>query len=135
MAKGKNAQPAPSVEEFLSAYPKQVRAVAERLRKIIERTVPEYTEAVYPGWKLIGYRVMDGSKSHYFGFIAPLADRAVLGFEYGNLLDDPHHLLTGKGKQVRQVELRTVDEIDEDALAPFVTQGAHIALTRHGSRS
>lgn len=92
-----------SVEEYLEQFPPQIRECAEELRVLISEVVPDYTEKVYHGWKLIGYRVKKGSKSFYFAFIYPAANKVVLGFEFGVLLPDPHNLLVGNGNQVRQI--------------------------------
>ncbi len=96
----------PTVKEFLSPFPPNIRVIAEHLRKLIKQAVPDVSEAVYLGWKLIGYRVKSGKDDCYFGFIAPFKDRIELGFEYGFLLSDPDHLLNKKLKQVHSVVMR-----------------------------
>jgi hypothetical protein len=50
---------APSAEEFLAAYPAQIQVLAEALRRLIRRSVPEAIERVAVGWRLIGYRAPD----------------------------------------------------------------------------
>ena len=65
----------PSPEEFLAAFPPDVQMLANELRVLVKETVPKITEAVYPGWKLIGYRVKQGRGSAYFCFIAPFENR------------------------------------------------------------
>jgi PAS domain S-box-containing protein len=79
-------RPAPSPEAFFAAFPPNIRAIAEDLRSLVKETVPSVIEAVYPGWRLIGYRVVIGKRSAYFGFIAPFEDKVFLGFEYGAFL-------------------------------------------------
>src|SRR5262245_11848174 len=78
----------PSPEQFLAAYPPAIQALAEQLRTLIKRTIPNVDEVVYVGWHLIGYRVREGSRSRYFCFVAPSPDRVALGFEYGVLLSN-----------------------------------------------
>lgn len=80
--------------------------LAERLRQLIRKVVPEVEEAGYPGWKLIGYRYR-----RYFCFIAPQTDRVCLGFEHGISLPDPDGLLEGTGKQVRYVVIRSAKDL------------------------
>jgi hypothetical protein len=119
----------PTPEQFLAAFPPKIRAIANQLRSLVEATLPNVIEAVYPGWKLIGYRIKAEGKSHYLGFIAPLADHVGLGFEHGVLLSDPDGLLEGDGKQVRQVVIRHARDIKAAALAALITEAAQVALT------
>lgn len=122
----------PSVEAFLGAYPEPVRQIAGRLRRLVRETVLDHLEAVYPGWKLVGYRVRSGARSQYFGFIAPMPDRVVLGFEYGVELSDPAGLLEGTGRQVRQVSFTEAARLDEALLGPLILEAALVAQRRKG---
>jgi hypothetical protein len=52
----------PTPEQFLFAFPPEIRDLAEQLRQTIKQTIPSIAEAVYPSWKLIGYRELDGKR-------------------------------------------------------------------------
>jgi hypothetical protein len=52
-------------EAFLATYPAAVAALAETLRQLVKASVPNVAEAVYPGWKLIGYRLLDRPGGRY----------------------------------------------------------------------
>ena len=95
----------PTPEQFLSEFAPPIKNLAQQLRRFVKHTVPNTTEAIYPGWKLIGYRVKDGHRAAHFGFVAPLDDRVLLGFECDVLLADPRQLLEGEGTQVRHVTI------------------------------
>lgn len=95
-------------EQFLAAYPPAMRAIAERLRRLVRETVPTASEHVYPGWKALGYR---DPQSGYFCGIFPQADHVRVLFEHGAALPDPDHILTGGTRQVRYIEVRDLDEI------------------------
>lgn len=92
--------------------------------------MPEISEAVYPGWKLIGYRIHTEKRSHYFCFIAPFDDFIHLGFENGTMLTDNHKILAGNGKQVRHVVIRSSADIKRVHLSPLIAEAAMIALMR-----
>jgi hypothetical protein len=117
-----------SPEAFLARYPAAMAALAETLRQLVKASVPNVAEAVYPGWKLIGYRLLDRPGGRYFCFIAPLADEVRLGFEYGVELQ-PHDLLEGSGTQVRYVPMRSAEMIDPERLAPLIAEAAMVAAT------
>ena len=119
-----------TVDEYLAEVPENIREISEKLRTLLNKSVPEQQEAVYAGWKLIGYRVVNGKKSHYFAFIAPWPDRVVLGFEYGIYLFDPEKILEGNGTQVRQITFRKAGEIKSKQLLPLILEAAELALNK-----
>ncbi|MBX3080740.1 MAG: DUF1801 domain-containing protein [Anaerolineae bacterium] len=130
----RHVQP-PTPEEFLVSYHPVVQAAARKLRALVIQTVPEALEAVRVGWVLIGYRIPMGKKAPYFGYVAPLEDRAVLGFEFGYLLDDPEGLLTGKGSQVRHVMVRDESEIRPEPTAALIRAAARLAMLTKEERA
>ncbi|MDZ4764644.1 MAG: DUF1801 domain-containing protein [Chloroflexota bacterium] len=95
-------------EHLLIDLDDERRAVAEHLRALIKERVPQVEEVGYGGWRLTGYR-----NGGYFGFIAPLPDQIRLGFEHGIDLPDPTNILTGEGKQVRSVGLKTFIDLEQ----------------------
>lgn len=122
----------PTPDEFLAAFPPQIQATAQRLRRLIMELAPNVTEAVYVGWHLLGYRLMDRKQGRYFCYIAPMHDQVRLGFEYGVLLTDKQGILQGAGKQVRYVSLRHDQELPIETLTGLIAEAAAVAiLPRH----
>ncbi|HSL42257.1 MAG TPA: DUF1801 domain-containing protein [Anaerolineales bacterium] len=120
----------PSPDEFLSTFPPEIQSLANELRALVKETVPNVKEAVYTGWKLIGYRVKRGRSDAYFCFIAPFENRIMLGFEYGIQLFDPELRLEGEGSQVRYLTIREKEDIEPEILRAFIAEAAQIALQR-----
>ena len=120
----------PSPEEFLSGFPPEIQALANELRLLVKETIPRVKEAVYPGWKLIGYRVRQGRSDAYFCFIAPFDNRIMLGFEYGVQIFDPDLRLEGEGSQVRYLTVRESKDIEPEIFRAFIAEAAQIALQR-----
>jgi hypothetical protein len=112
-SKAKSTNSGPTAEQFLSGYPPNIRALAERLRSVIRETVPTASEHVYLGWKALGYR---DSQSGYFCGIFPQSDHVRLLFEHGAALPDPDRVLRGTTRQVRYLEVREVEEIPIGAI-------------------
>ena len=121
----------PSPEEFLSSFPPEIQSLANELRLLVKETIPKVKEAVYPGWKLIGYRVKKGKRDAYFCFIAPFDNRLMLGFEYGIQLFDPELRLEGEGSQVRYLTVREKQDIEPEVFRAFIAEAAQIALQRN----
>lgn len=119
-----------TVDEFLASFPTKIRKIAEKLRRLVTRAVPHHLERVYPGWKVIGYRALSGSKSSYFAFIAPFQEKVVLGFEHGKMLADPEKILEGTGSQVRYVTIRRARAVRRKLLMPLLLEAGAIAYER-----
>ncbi len=116
-----------TVEQFLADYHPNVQELANLVREVVQQALPDAREAVYPGWRVIGYRVpkSGGKKDVYVGYVAPLDTQVSLGFEWGILMDDPAKMLEGQGRQVRYITLRTPPDIDR--LAPLIQEAARVA--------
>jgi len=117
----------PTPEQFLASYPEELQALAQALRQVVKTALPNVQEAVYPGWKLIGYRIPDDKRTHYVGFVAPQPGRVVLGFEHGYLMTDPDNLLTSGGQQVKGVAFRPGEEVRPHLLIPLIQEAARVA--------
>ncbi|HSL32425.1 MAG TPA: DUF1801 domain-containing protein [Candidatus Limnocylindrales bacterium] len=104
-------------EALLADHSPEHRALANALRDIVRRAVPDAIERVRPGWGLIGYDVPVGRRTRYFAWIWPEPEHVHLGFEHGVLMDDPQRLLKGRGvtKKVRWLTFQHLDEIPSEA--------------------
>ena len=124
-------------EAFLSGYPDGIRAVADTLRAIVRRAVPESIEGVRGGWRLIGYEVPVGRRARYFAYISPEPIHVHLGFEYGAWMADPDGLLEGAHLGLRKVRFTTFTEgqsIPAAALERLTKEAARVALLSRGER-
>jgi len=115
------------VEDILESHNPVVRALVERLRRIIRETVPTATESAHPVWHSLRYR---HPESGYFCGIFPQADRVDLAFEFGVLLPDPDGLLEGTGKQVRYVRIRRDKDIRVRALKKLLLAAIDLPARR-----
>lgn len=106
-----------SIESILDGHTPHVRALVDRLRRLVTEAVPTAVEKAYPGWHAIGYRHPDVG---YFCGIFPRADDVIFLFEWGILLPDPDGILEGDGKQVRFVTLQDEEAIQTEALQMLI---------------
>jgi hypothetical protein len=107
----------PAVDTFLKGYPPPVREIAVKAREVILSVMPNASEKVYPGWKVIQYGTAADMKS-VFAAISPQRERVNLGLANGVDLPDPNGLLEGDGKAIRHVKLTS----PEAAGAPAVRE-------------
>jgi hypothetical protein len=123
-------------ELFLSGFATDIQDIAERLRRVVKRAVPDAVERVRTGWRLIGYDVPVGRRTRYFAFVAPEPEHVHLGFQLGAWMDDPDDLLQGAHldlKKVRFVTYRPGDAIPTAALVRYTREAALLA-TASGAR-
>ena len=48
-------------EQFVAVYSEPLQLLAHAMREVVKTALPDVQETVYPGRKLIGYRVPNGS--------------------------------------------------------------------------
>jgi len=109
----------PAVDTFLKGYSPQVREIAVRAREVILSVLPDATEKVYPGWKVIQYGAGADMKS-VFAAISPQRERVNLGLANGADLPDPDGLLEGDGKAIRHVKLTSPEAAGAPAIRELV---------------
>jgi hypothetical protein len=116
------------VEAFLEGYSPKHRAIANRLRSIIRRTIPEATERVRSGWRVIGFDLPKGRRSPFFAWVFPEREHVHLGFPQGVLIADPDGRMDGEGitKRARWLTYTSVEEIDEAVAEELIRAAAGI---------
>ena len=124
-------------DAFLSAYPDEIRMLAETLRVVVRQATPEVIERVRAGWRLIGYDLPVGRRSVYFAWVAPEPEHIDLGWQHGIFMSDPDRMLEGahlRLKKVRYTTFRPGDRIPETALVAFTQEAARLAAMSREER-
>ena len=120
-------------EVFLSDYPPDIQALANAVRGLVVKAVPDAIERVRIGWRLIGYDVPAGRKTRYFAFVVPEPAHVHLGFEYGIWMSDPEQLLNGAELKLRKVRFFTFepgDPVPEEVIVGYIEEAAGLAVLR-----
>jgi hypothetical protein len=117
------------VEVFLDGYSPAHRAIANRLCSLIRRVVPEATERVRVGWRVVAFDLRTGRRSAFFAWVFPEREHVHLGFPQGVLIADPDRRMDGAGitKRARWLTYTSVDQIDEAEAETFIRAAAGIA--------
>jgi hypothetical protein len=123
-------------EALLAGCSEPMARIAESLRAVVRRTVPEVLEAVRPGWRLIGYDLPLGRRTSFFCWVWPEAEHVHLGFVNGVLMDDPDGVMLGAGvtRRARWLTFRPGDAIDVALLERLILEGVRIARMTPGER-
>jgi hypothetical protein len=120
----------PAVDTFLKNYAPQVREIAVKARETILSVLPNATEKVYPGWKVIQYGAGPSMKD-VFAVISPQKERVNLGLTQGAVLKDPEGLLEGTGEKIRHVKLTSPEAASQPPVRALVEEA--LRATKNGS--
>ena len=123
------------VEVFLDGFSPAHRAIANELRSIVKRAVPDATERVRVGWRLIGFDLPVGRRSVFFAWVFPELEHVHLGFPAGVLIDDPNRVMSGAGitKRARWLTYATGDRIDAALATRLVLAAEAVARLPRGA--
>ena len=111
--------PSKAVDQLLGETDPEMRELAQRLRQIIRRALPESQELVK--WGNPTYLV--GGKNA--AWILVYKDHVDLGFFQGAKMKSKR--LEGTGKGLRRVKVRIAEDIDEKEFSRLVREAARLA--------
>ncbi len=123
-------------DALLSGYPEAIVELVEELRLIVRRAVPEASEAVRPGWRLIGYDLPVGRRTTFWAWVMPEPGHVHLGFPQGILMADSAGVLEGAGitKRARWLTVSPGDQLDGGLFADCAVEAARIARLSRSER-
>ncbi len=112
-------------EKLLVTNQPEAQELARQLRQLIRRLLPRSQEKIYRGWGVADYG--SGGPGRGFLSIGPQKSYVNLYFMQGVDLTDPHGLLTGSGKRLRHVKIRTPEDLKSQALQALIRQAARLS--------
>ena len=96
-----------TVEEYYNKQKSPQKEICLKLRDIIESTYPELKESLQWGVPVFNEGLI---------YIVALKDHVNRGFTISNLSQKEEQLFEGGGKTTRKIEIRSVEDIDEDRI-------------------
>jgi hypothetical protein len=106
-----------TVDGYIAAKSEPVKETLEALRSLVKETLPEASEEMK--W---GAPVYCDPTGNALVYLYGGKQHAHLGFIHGTELDDPQHLLEGRGAAGRHVKLDQADHIPEGPLSALLKQ-------------
>lgn len=125
------------ITDFLALYPQPIAIQAQRLRELVLEAVPNASERLRPGWRLVGYDLPISRRWTYFAWVWPEHEHVHVGWQVGTLMADPSGLLRGahlKLKKVRYLTYGPRDKIVARIVIDFTREAARIAAMSRGER-
>ena len=114
-----------------------MRDVAEWLRELVRRTLPEAEERVRAGWGIIGYDIpVDRRRTAFIAWIWAQPEHVHLGFPHGFLMRDSVGLLDGAGitKRARWTTHTPTDRLPDATITDLLLEAARIAALSRDER-
>lgn len=124
-------------EALLADYPPPMQEIARWLREVVRRAVPEATERVRTGWRVIGIDVpVTPRRSAYVAWIMIEHAHVHLGFPNGVLMADPEQRMAGRGitRKARWVTLEPGSRRQEAELASLIREAVAVATMSRDER-
>ncbi len=107
------------VAAFLAAYSPAVQETALAVRALVRAEMPQATERVHSGWKVI--QIGTGSKmADQLFVISPLTGSVNLNISDAVRLPDPAGLLRGTGKGTRHLKFTQPDQVAAPAVRALI---------------
>jgi uncharacterized protein YbjQ (UPF0145 family) len=108
-----------SVEAFLSNYPEEIRLISKELRGMARSAMPGAYEFLF--YNAINYS-LSASSVDRICYISPAQKHVTLGLLFGAQLNDPRHLLQGRGNRRRHVKVRTLEDARKPGLEDLLRE-------------
>jgi hypothetical protein len=106
--------------EIVDQASPHIRQLAERAKALIQDMYPQVVEVAWTRQRIIGYGVGPRKMSEQFCYISLQKSHINLGFYYGAELPDPDRLLEGTGELMRHIKIRSVEQLEDNALRKLV---------------
>jgi hypothetical protein len=121
--------PPPELIKFLQPYEKSIQQLALSLRSLVLDEMAPCYENIYDAYSAvaIGYGSSDRLGDGVF-HIAVYTNHVNLGFNHGATLDDPLGILSGAGKQIRHISIKTADDLARPEIRAYVRRARKIAI-------
>jgi hypothetical protein len=103
----------PDWEKLVGSCPPEVAEVAERLRAIVKRVLPQASEGVYGGAKTVIALYSIGGSQNVICGIQPAAKHCLFYIHHVQQQDSAVLKLEGKGKTNRHVKVSDTAAIEE----------------------
>lgn len=102
------------------------------LRLFVLQLYPDANELLYHTHALTSVFSISDKLSDAFCMIPIYTSHLNLGFNKGNLLKDPHHLLTGTGKLIRHIDIQKSADYKNPKVRALITAAIDFAIKDMG---
>jgi Domain of unknown function (DU1801) len=133
------ASPQAQLEGFISKYSPAVAAEGRAAMAKLRRLVPGAVELVYDNynWLVVGFCPSERASDAVLSLVFAPRWLALCFLQNGPELSDPHGLLRGSGKRVRNVRLESARDLDKAEVRSLIAEAlarARVPIDGAGGR-
>lgn len=110
------------LRELMQGREDGVIKIALAARKAVLKVAGKCCEIIYETYCISNAFTFTGKQGQGFIHIATYAEHVNLGFDRGTELDDPDKRLTGTGKLVRHIRLKSIVDTRDPAVVRLIEQ-------------
>ena len=114
------------METYLESLNPEERALTQQTRQLIKEAIPQVTEKVHVGWRVIHYFGASSSMRDIVAALVPHRTYVNLQFGDGATLPDPAHRLEGTGKRLRHVKIRSTADVQNPDVRSLLEAAARL---------
>lgn len=118
----------PDFQFLLDAKEQEIIELFTDLRQYILAQHPQCNELLYHTHALTAVFSISDKLSDAFCMIPIYKNHLNLGFNKGTLLKDPKELLTGTGKLIRHIDVKSVDDYRNPDVQALIKEAAEFAI-------
>lgn len=125
----KNSRPIhPDFQFFLDLKDQEIIELFNDLRQYILELYPDCNELLYHTHALTSLYSISDKMSDAFCMIPIYSNHFNLGFNKGNLLNDPNKLLQGTGKLIRHIPIDRVEDYRNEKTKQLIIESIDFAI-------
>ena len=113
-------------EKKIAPFPSEVQNIALEIRNLVAEVASQATEEVHSRGFSYYFKDRGGPVSAGICQIKLTQDHVQLAFIHGAFLDDPRHLLSGKAKAKRYLEISSFSNTDWDYLKQLILEHSNL---------
>ena len=116
---------ADAASPFLEKLTPEVQALVQELRPLIKDVLPDASERVHMGWKVIQYATTTSMRDM---IVALVPQRGYVNLEFADGVDLPDgaQLLEGTGKRLRHVKIRSAKDVQSQEVRDLLQAAARL---------
>jgi len=109
-------------EKKITPFPSEVQEIAMEIRNLVAEVAPQATEKIHSGGFTYFFNDRGGPVSAGICQINLFQDHVKLSFIHGAFLNDPKHLLIGKAKAKRYLNIPQYSNADWDYFKQLILE-------------
>ena len=121
-------KPHPNLHRFILPYSPEIQALTLYLRSFLTNLIPQANELIYDNYNAVALAYTKSEKlKDAFCHIAVYPKHVNFGFNRGSELEVDNLQLSGAGKHIRHLSVKSMNQFPENQIAPLIYQAVKLS--------